>query len=473
MQVLSKPGVLDGTGLPEAVAPPTHFLGSASGASRRALRRAVVVLALSPLTVLLATRLHNLTIDPVLGLYAVVMLATLSSVIYLAFVRYSDPSHDPPVEYGQPLVSCLVAVKNERDLIERCLESLLRSSYPNLEVIAVDDGSDDGTTETMRRIAAVEPRLQVLYNAESVGKKRALVRGVAEARGAFFVFTDSDCVMGHDAIERVMAAFAAHPDIGAVAGHARALNAEESLLTRMQDVWYDGQFAIWKASESVYGAVSCVSGPLAAFRREAIFNYLPAWASDSFLGSEFRFATDRQLTGYVLGAPYIGERLKRDHADSPFVRDENHPVRRWRVEYVRSARVDTLVPSRFRKFAKQQVRWKKSFIRNLFFTGAFYWRKGGVPAFLFYSHVMFILAMPLMAARHLVYMPLQGAYALTAVYLLGVFVKGSIWGLAYRAQNPGCSRWVYRPAMSVMTALLFSTLILYSAVTLRRGVWAR
>jgi cellulose synthase/poly-beta-1,6-N-acetylglucosamine synthase-like glycosyltransferase len=465
--------VLGGAPMPASLARPTGFLDLASGASRRALRRAVIVLALTPLTVLLATRLHNLTIDPLLGLYAVVMLATLIGVIYLAFVRYSDPSRDPPVVYGQPLVSCLVAVKNERDVIERCLEWLLRSSYPNLEVIAIDDGSDDGTTELMQRMAAAEPRLQVLYNAESVGKKRALVRGAAEARGAFFVFTDSDCVMGHDAIERVMAAFAAHPHIGAVSGHARALNAEESLLTRMQDVWYDGQFAIWKASESVYGAVSCVSGPLAAFRREAVYNYLPAWASDTFLGSEFRFATDRQLTGYVLGAPYVGERLKREHADSPFVRDENHPVRRWRVEYVRSARVETVVPSGLRKFAKQQVRWKKSFIRNLFFTGAFYWRKGPVPTFLFYSHVMFVLAMPLMAVRHLVYMPLQGAFALTAVYLLGVFLKGSIWGVAYKVQNPRCSRWVYRPAMSLMTALVFSTLLLYSAATLRRGVWAR
>jgi hypothetical protein len=193
-----------GAALPAASARPGGVLGSASGSSRRALRRAVVVLALTPLTVLLATRLHNLTIDPLLGLYAVMTLATLTGVLYLAFVRYSDPSQDPPVVYGQPLVSCLVAVKNEREVIERCLESLLGSSYPNLELIAIDDGSDDGTTEIMQRIAAAEPRLRVLYNAESVGKKRALVRAAAEARGAFFVFTDSDCVMGHDAIERVM-----------------------------------------------------------------------------------------------------------------------------------------------------------------------------------------------------------------------------------------------------------------------------
>jgi hypothetical protein len=92
MPVLPRPDALGGTALTESLARPTRFLGSASGASRRALRRAVAVLALTPLTVLLATRLHSLTIDPLLGLYGVVVLPTLSGVIYLAFERYSDPS---------------------------------------------------------------------------------------------------------------------------------------------------------------------------------------------------------------------------------------------------------------------------------------------------------------------------------------------------------------------------------------------
>jgi hypothetical protein len=92
MPVLPRPEVLGGTALPESLARPTRFLGSTSGASRRALRRAVVLLALTPLTLLLGTRRHNLTIDPLLDLYAAVMLATLSGVIYLGFARYSDPS---------------------------------------------------------------------------------------------------------------------------------------------------------------------------------------------------------------------------------------------------------------------------------------------------------------------------------------------------------------------------------------------
>ena len=75
--------------------------------------------------------------------------------------------------------------------------------------------------------------------------------------------------------------------------------------------------------------------------------------------------------------------------------------------------------------------------------------------------------------RHLVYMPATGQFSLAGIYLAGVFFKGSIWAIAYRAENPGCSRWIYRPFMSVMTAVCFSLLLPYSALTMRRNVWAR
>ena len=106
-----------------------------------------------------------------------------------------------------------------------------------------------------------------------------------------------------------MPIFEADPEVGAVSGHCRALNADENFLTKIQDTWYEGQFSVRKAFESVFGAVTCVSGPLAIFRRSAIYNFMPAWQADTFLGQEFRFATDRTLTAYVLGATYFAPRV--------------------------------------------------------------------------------------------------------------------------------------------------------------------
>jgi cellulose synthase/poly-beta-1,6-N-acetylglucosamine synthase-like glycosyltransferase len=436
-------------------------------------RRAVGFLLVAPLVVLLALRLNHFVHDPLFCSYGAAVLGTSAIVIFLAFSRYRDPSLDPVPSPATPPVSCLVAVKNEEGVITSCVDSLFASDYRRFEVIVVDDGSIDATPQLLRQLQQRHADLRVISLPESVGKKRALTTGVQYATGDIFVFSDSDCVVEPDAISHIVRAFCAHPDVGAVSGHARALNASRNLLTKTQDTWYEGQFSVWKAAESVFGAVTCISGPLAGFRREAVFNFLPAWANDRFLGKDFPFATDRQLTAYVLGAPYVGEELKRRYADSPFVRGADYPCVRWRTGYVKSARVRTVVPWTLRRLVKQQIRWKKSFIRNLFFVGSFQWRRGPVPAVLFYGRAVFIVAAPLMAFRHLVWLPMHGAYALTLLYLLGIVFKGCIWAFAYRSENPGCARWIYRPLMSLMTVLLFSMLLPYSLLTIRRGAWSR
>jgi cellulose synthase/poly-beta-1,6-N-acetylglucosamine synthase-like glycosyltransferase len=441
---------------------------------RRVARGRLVLFSLVPIIAIAAFKASQLLDDPVLGIYGVAITTSIVMSMFLAFVCYRDPALTAaPLPADPPLVSFLIPVKNEIAIIEDCVQSVLQSSYPNLELVVVDDGSTDGTTELLERMATIEPRLNLIALADSVGKKRALVRAAQDVSGEFFAFTDSDCVLAPDALERCIAALLADPSIGAVSGHARALNAEHSLITRTQDAWYDGQFAISKAAESVFGTVCCVSGPLAVYRREAIYNYLPAWANDRFAGGEFPFATDRQLTGYVLSQRWKGRKLKERYADHEMVRSVDYPERNWRVVYVESARVWTEVPPTLRAFFKQQVRWKKSFIRSLFFNGPYYWRRGPGPSLLYYPHGLWVVAAPLMAFRHLVWLPVFGAWALVGLYLAGVMGKGLIWAAAYKVRNPGCSRWKYRPVMSLLSALTLSWLIVYSAFTIRRRIWHR
>ncbi len=343
---------------------------------RRGLRRVLVLVGLMPLIVLLAVQAPLLPHAIVLIGYGMLVLAATISMMYLGFARYEDPSIHPkpsrvarndrpagarqrsrefPALPAQVNVSLLVAVRDEVEGIEQCVRTMVGSDYPNLEVIVVDDASTDGTAEVLARLAAELP-ITVLYNGINRGKKHALTDGVRIASGQVLAFTDSDCVLAPDALSRCVQALATNPDLGAVSGHARALNPDETVLTRAQDTWYDGQFRVAKAAEATFGSVTCVSGPLAVFRRDAIANYLPAWANDTFLGREFRFATDRQLTGYVLGQVWKGRELKQRYADDPLVADHDFPERRWRVGYVRSAHVWTTVPARFRPFLKQQVR---------------------------------------------------------------------------------------------------------------------
>lgn len=427
------------------------------------------------MALLVSLKLARWTGDSILNFYGIGVISSTIFVIYVATRFYRDPAEgvvSTPNLTEAPLVSCLVAVYNEVGHIERCVQSLLEADYPSLEVIIVDDASTDGTTELLTRLAA-NRSFQLLRLPENIGKKRALTEAARVAGGQFIVFTDSDCIVAPDAITRCIYALRADTRLGAVSGHGRALNADKNVLTKVQDVWYDGQFSILKAAESVFGAVTCVSGPLAVFRREAIINFLPAWADDRFVGREFRFATDRQLTGYVLIPRRKGRRLKQRYANDPLIANEYYPEQHWRVGYVRSARVSTNVPDSLAAFFRQQTRWKKSFVRSFFFTGSFYWRRGPLPAAMYYGHVLWILCAPAMAFRHLVWLPLHGAWFLAALYLSGVTVKGFVWATVYKLQHPRESAWVYRPLMSLMSATVLSWLLPYAVVTLRRNKWTR
>ncbi|MCA1222276.1 glycosyltransferase family 2 protein [Streptomyces sp. 8L] len=451
---------------------------------RRDVVRLLTLLALLPLVLLLARGVVRLphAFDP-LALYGLAVLAANICLLHLAYSRYDDPALGPlrrrprhadafPALLAQPRVSFLLAVRNERAHVEACVRSMAAVDYPGLQLIVVDDASDDGTPEVLERLAEELP-LTLIRLEKNLGKKGALVRACAVADGDVLLFTDSDCVVAPDAVRHCVTALVRHPELGAVSGHCRALNADAGLLARVQDIWYEGQFRVSKAAEAAFSLVTCVSGPLAAFRREAVWNYLPAWAEDRFLGAPFRFATDRQLTGYVLGQAWHGRALKKRHADSPFVREHDYPELRWGAGYTRSARVWTRVPSRFSSFLHQQIRWKKSFIRNLFFTGRFMWRRGPAAAVLYYGHALWVIAAPALVLRHLLWAPLHLAGLLTLLYLAGIVLKGCVWGLAYRFDHPGDRAWRCRPLMSLLSCCILTWLLPYALLTLRRGVWSR
>lgn len=411
-----------------------------------------------------------------LYVYGVAITIVVLTQFYVAFAKYKDPyllsKIIPKKEKRKYLVSSLVAVRNEEGNIEKCVNSFLDQTYPKQEIIFIDDASTDSTPAVLDRYAN-QNLIKVIHLPTNLGKKKALAKGMLMAKGDIFAFSDSDCVLAKNAIKRVVGVFCTDPLVGAVSGHTRALNANKNLITKTQDSWYEGQFSIRKAFESYYGAVSCVSGPLAVFRKEAIYNFIPAWEYDTFLGQEFRFATDRTLTGFVLGGKTIEKRLKQKYADSEFVKRINYPAKNWRVVYCKSAKVWTNVPDTFKKVIIQQIRWKKSFIRNIFFTGKFYWRKPFVTALCYYLHILFVLAGPLIAARHLIYLPLKGNIFSAFLYIAGIVYIGFMFGLAYKIESNKSSKWMYRPLMSLLSTLVFSWLIFYSALTIKKMVWQR
>ncbi len=99
-----------------------------------------------------------------------------------------------------PLVSIIVPARNEERNIRRCVESLLEQSYPNFEVIVVDDGSTDDTPNILENIIQTHPQSNRLWVQRLrdelpegwAGKPHAIHAGVQESHGEWLLFTDAD-----------------------------------------------------------------------------------------------------------------------------------------------------------------------------------------------------------------------------------------------------------------------------------------
>jgi cellulose synthase/poly-beta-1,6-N-acetylglucosamine synthase-like glycosyltransferase len=366
----------------------------------------------------------------------------------------------------------MVAVHNEENFVTVCLEAMFNQSYRKTEVIVVNDASTDGTLKVLQEYKRNKhPELVIINLTKNVGKKAALCVAMRKAKGKIYAHTDSDSVWNRDAIERIVRIFVNDANVGAVSGHGRANNAGHNFITKLQDTWMEGQFSIRKAFESSYGTVTCVSGPLAVYRKEAVYNLLPAWRLDRFLGAEFRFATDRTLTAMVLGAPWLHKCLVEKHYPNEFTEVIYKP-RKWKVLYSRSARSKTIVPDTFSKFMKQQIRWKKSFIRNAFFNVPFFWRKPLPVAAVYYGHILFVVCAPLIVSKVFL-LPHDNYWGVIGYYVASVFVIGALFALALRFEDKTCRYWYYRPVMSLFSSLILSWVVIYSALTVRRMKWHR
>ena len=96
------------------------------------------------------------------------------------------------MERERPKISVVVPVYNVAAYVEKCLASLAEQTYPNMEVIVVDDASSDGGGELCDGWADRDPRFQIVHFPENRGVCAARNEGVSRASGAYIAFVDSD-----------------------------------------------------------------------------------------------------------------------------------------------------------------------------------------------------------------------------------------------------------------------------------------
>lgn len=90
------------------------------------------------------------------------------------------------------LISVIVPVYNVEKYLAQCLESILASTYRNLEIICVDDASADGSPEILKQYAERDPRIRVIRSEANGGQSAARNKGLDIAKGKYLAFVDSD-----------------------------------------------------------------------------------------------------------------------------------------------------------------------------------------------------------------------------------------------------------------------------------------
>ena len=376
-----------------------------TGVLRGLLKVAIVLYAVLILGFVWLTKdltFATLARDPLFASYsiAVVIYVLGRFVLSLCYRPVPDKGH-------RPTVSIVIPAFNEEDGIIGTIESCLKTDYPAhlTEVIVVNDGSTDRTWERILEAKKRWPQLYAIHLGRNYGKRGAMAEGIRRARGEVLVFVDSDSYLDADAVTAIVQPFA-DTRVGAVVGHAEVRNSKVNWMTKMQQVRYYSAFRVIKGTESMLsGTVTCASGCCAAYRRSVVMPFLDEWEFQTFLGRPATFGDDRALTNRILA--------------------------RHRVVYQESARAETTVPEDARVFFRQQLRWKKSWLRESMQVVRYFWRKNPLAALFTYASIAFPFMAPFVVLHAVGGRLLGGQPGGLWFYIIGTYAMALLYSLYY------------------------------------------
>ena len=237
-----------------------------------------------------------------------------------------------------PSVTVQLPVYNELHVVERLIDAVAGLDYPRdrLQIQVLDDSTDETTRLAEARAAFHRERgvdIQVLRRPDRRGfKAGALAWGLAHARGEFVAVFDADFVPRPDFLLRTVPHFLADPRLGMVQARWAHLNADYSLLTRVQALALDGHFVVEQTARSRSGLPMHFNGTAGVWRRSCI-QASGGWQTDTVC-EDLDLSYRAQMAG-------------------------------WRCLYLPEVEGPAELPPQILAFKRQQARWTQGSVQCL------------------------------------------------------------------------------------------------------------
>jgi cellulose synthase/poly-beta-1,6-N-acetylglucosamine synthase-like glycosyltransferase len=238
-------------------------------------------------------------------------------------------------EKDLPSITVQLPLFNELYVVERLLESVTQIDYPRhlLEIQVLDDSTD----ETVNIAAAAVEKYQeqgfdihYIHRGERTGfKAGALENGLRMAKGRLLAIFDADFTPNPDCLRKMVDYFT-EEQVGMVQMRWGHINANYSLLTRIQEILLDGHFVIEQTSRNRTGAFFNFNGTAGMWRREAI-EWSGGWQHDTLTED-----TDLSFRAQLMG---------------------------WKFVYLLDEEVPAELPVEMNAFKAQQRRWAKGLVQ--------------------------------------------------------------------------------------------------------------
>ena len=343
-----------------------------------------------------------------IGILRAVILSALALLQARREGRTVFPAIDP-----DRFVTVMIPAYNEEAVIERSVRTVLASTDVRIEVIVIDDGSKDRTSEIVASAFAGDPRVRLL-TLENGGKARALNQGLDLATGEIVIALDADTQFEPTTIAR-LARWFGDPRLGAVAGNAKVGN-RVNLITKWQALEYITAQNLERRALASLNAMTVVPGAVGAWRLETIRS-VGGYPDDTL-------AEDQDLTIAIQRAG-------------------------WKVHYDQYAVAWTESPETFKGLAKQRFRWAYGTLQCLWKHGSIIGRgkpRGlawvGLPQAIIFQIVLAAIS------------PIIDLALIISFVMTGLAIQQHGWGENQQSLDKMLAYWLIFTAIDLLAAIV-------------------